>query len=47
MNGLHLDSAIDVKALDESGAAEGYAGLFDVADGVVGPAQRLTAVILR
>ena len=47
MNGLHLDSAIIFKALDLSGAVEGYASVFDGIDGAVGPAQRLTAVILR
>ncbi len=33
MNRLHLDIAFDVKALDESGAFEGYASVFDVVDG--------------
>ena len=33
MTRLHLDLAFDVKALDESGAFEGYASLFDVIDG--------------
>ncbi|MCH9013959.1 MAG: hypothetical protein IIA68_13015 [Proteobacteria bacterium] len=47
MNRYHLDIAFVFKALGESGAVEGYAGVFDVVDGAVGPAQRLTAVILR
>lgn len=29
----HLDLAFDIKALDESGAFEGYASLFDIVDG--------------
>ena len=33
MNRLHLDIAFDVKALDESGAFEGYASVFDIVDG--------------
>ena len=33
MNRLHLDIAFDIKALDESGAFEGYASVFDVVDG--------------
>ena len=33
MTRLHLDLAFDIKALDESGAFEGYACVFDVVDG--------------
>lgn len=33
MNRKHLDIAFDIKALDESGAFEGYASVFDVVDG--------------
>ena len=33
MNRLHLDIAFDIKALDDSGAFEGYASVFDVTDG--------------
>ena len=33
MHRKHLDIAFDIKALDESGAFEGYASVFDVVDG--------------